>query len=362
MSQVYSFCVRGWPNTSHFLDKNLLPWTLTALNSKCLSTLRSQSGDPSSVSGLAIKATKHVVRPEISFLSSLDGHHVASPKLPNSSPLPPCKSTPHSTYLRQFHYSWHFQSDLSSIEQWQSESSPVLRHSTRIRKIRRPWSLDIEIEAHVKSWVNCAETAKDPTKTPLHQWDFPAKPWQWLYIDFAGAYRNKMWMLLIDAQSKYGQKYMQWIPPQQKLLSNSCSKSLLHMGFLTRLCQTMVPNSQQRNLSSSVGLVIFTTTAPYHPHSSGDIERFVQTFKQSVDKANPVSFSELQDCVLNFLACYRAAPHLVTDQNPSEMLKNRRMHTRLGLLHPANWMFRNLKNARSRHIIIMIFTLGKDTS
>ena len=79
-----------------------------------------------------------------------------------------------------------------------------------------------------------------------------------------------------------------------------------------------------------------TTTAPYHPHSSGDIERFVQTFKQSVDKANPVSFSELQDCVLNFLACYRAAPHSVTDQTPSEMLKNRRMHTRLGLLHPAN--------------------------
>ena len=79
-----------------------------------------------------------------------------------------------------------------------------------------------------------------------------------------------------------------------------------------------------------------TTTAPYHPHSSGNIERFVQTFKQSVDKANPVSFSELQDCVLNFLACYRAAPHLVTDQTPSEMLKNRRMHTRLGLLHPAN--------------------------
>ena len=49
-------------------------------------------------------------------------------------------------------------------------------------------SLDTDIESHVKSCVNCAETAKDPTKVPLHQWDFPAKPWQRLHIDFAGSY------------------------------------------------------------------------------------------------------------------------------------------------------------------------------
>ena len=45
-----------------------------------------------------------------------------------------------------------------------------------------------------------------------------------------------------------------------------------------------------------------TTTAPYHPRSNGEAERLVQTFKAAMDKANPKTSTELQDCVVNFLA------------------------------------------------------------
>jgi len=44
----------------------------------------------------------------------------------------------------------------------------------------------------------------------------------------------------------------------------------------------------------------------------------MQTFKCSIDKTNPSTASEFRDCVNNFLVCYRATPHLVTDQTPSE--------------------------------------------
>ena len=37
----------------------------------------------------------------------------------------------------------------------------------------------------------------------LHQWDIPAKPWQRLHIDFAGPYRGKIWMIVMDAYSKW---------------------------------------------------------------------------------------------------------------------------------------------------------------
>ena len=63
-----------------------------------------------------------------------------------------------------------------------------------------------------------------------------------------------------------------------------------------------------------------------------------------MDKANPVS-SELQDCVLNFLARYRASPHSVTYQTLSEMLNNRQMRTRLDLLHPCQL---NVQKAKER--------------
>ena len=39
-------------------------------------------------------------------------------------------------------------------------------------------SLDTNIESFVKSCINCTESAKEPIKVPLHQWDFPAKPWE----------------------------------------------------------------------------------------------------------------------------------------------------------------------------------------
>ena len=43
--------------------------------------------------------------------------------------------------------------------------------------------------------------------------------------------------------------------------------------------------------------------APYHPCSNGEAERLVQTSKAGMDKANPKTGTELQDCVVNFLAC-----------------------------------------------------------
>ena len=50
------------------------------------------------------------------------------------------------------------------------------------------------------------------------------------------------------------------------------------------------------------------TIAPYHPRSNGEAERLVETFKQSIDKANPKTASQLQDAVIEFLAKYRSTP------------------------------------------------------
>ena len=79
------------------------------------------------------------------------------------------------------------------------------------------------------------------------------------------------------------------------------------------------------------------TIAPYHPRSNGEAERLVETFKQSIDKANPKTAAQLQDAVvIEFLAKYpRSTPHTVTNSSPSELLNNRRLRTMLDLLHPC---------------------------
>ena len=129
-----------------------------------------------------------------------------------------------------------------------------------------------------------------------------------------------MWMLLIDAHSKWPEVHAMDSTTTEAVIKHLQQIFVTH-GFLTRLCQTMVPNLWQRNLSSSVCLMAFTTPQQIHITLAlmmrlNDLCRFLSRVW-----IKPTQY--LQDCVLNFLARYRATPHLVTDQTPSEMLNNR---------------------------------------
>jgi len=71
------------------------------------------------------------------------------------------------------------------------------------------------------------------------------------------------------------------------------------------------PNLCQKNLDSFVCSprgIQHNTIAPYHPRSNGEAERLVEIFKQSIDKANPKTASQLQDAVIDFLARYQSTP------------------------------------------------------
>ena len=78
---------------------------------------------------------------------------------------------------------------------------------TRMKSLARlhVWwpSITTDIEQTVQSCTNCAVMSRDPQKVPLHSWDFPRKPWQRLHLDYAVYFKGKMWLILIDAYSKW---------------------------------------------------------------------------------------------------------------------------------------------------------------
>ena len=44
---------------------------------------------------------------------------------------------------------------------------------------------------------------KTPAKSPLHPWEWPARPWQRAHIDFAGPFAGRSWLIIVDAYSKW---------------------------------------------------------------------------------------------------------------------------------------------------------------
>ena len=68
------------------------------------------------------------------------------------------------------------------------------------------WSqIDQQIEYMVKLCEQCQKHGKKMPKTFDHPWTRPTRPWQRVHDDFAGPFQGKMWLLLADTYSKWGE-------------------------------------------------------------------------------------------------------------------------------------------------------------
>ena len=49
---------------------------------------------------------------------------------------------------------------------------------------------------------------KAPAQVPLHPWEWPEHPWFKVHADYAGPFKGKMFLLLVDAHSKWLEVHM----------------------------------------------------------------------------------------------------------------------------------------------------------
>ncbi|CAB4017152.1 PREDICTED: LOW QUALITY PROTEIN: uncharacterized protein K02A2.6-like [Paramuricea clavata] len=75
------------------------------------------------------------------------------------------------------------------------------------------------------------------------------------------------------------------------------------------------------------------TTAPFHPATNGQAERFVQSSKHAM-KCEKQSASQLKTNMAKFLLAYRNTPHSTTGESPSVLFWGRPLRTRLDLVKP----------------------------
>jgi hypothetical protein len=152
-----------------------------------------------------------------------------------------------------------------------------------------------------------------------------------LHVDYAGPFMEKMFLLIIDAHSKWLDIHM----------TNSCNAETtvekLRMTFASQGLHEMVVSDNGPAFVSKEfeeflrkNGVRHVTSAPYHPSSNGLVERAVQTFKQAMKKQK----GSLQTRLSRFLFKYRITPHTTTGQAPMQLRWGTQLRSHLSLIQP----------------------------
>ena len=140
--------------------------------------------------------------------------------------------------------------------------------------------LDQDIQNLVKACKSCQSVKNAPPVAPLHPWVWPSRPWQRVHLDFAGPFQNHMFLIGVDAYSKW---------PEVRVMSTTTASATLDV-LREWFSQHGIPEllvTDNGSQFTSEAFVYFTKqngikhvrSAPYHPASNGLAERFVQSLK-----------------------------------------------------------------------------------
>ncbi|XP_059413408.1 uncharacterized protein K02A2.6-like [Carassius carassius] len=195
-------------------------------------------------------------------------------------------------------------------------------------------SIDSQIEEKSKTCLSCQKNQKSPCLSPLHPWPWPGAPWQRIHIDFAGPFEGRMFLVVVDAHSKW---------PEVHVMDSTTSSKTIQVlrGLFSRygIPETLVSDNGPQLTSDEFGSFLkangvkHVRSAPFHPATNGLAERFVQTFKRSLKAyKEPISLQQRLDA---FLLQYRNTPHSTTRETPAMLFLHRRLRTRLDLLKPS---------------------------
>ncbi|XP_035899336.1 uncharacterized protein K02A2.6-like [Anopheles stephensi] len=197
--------------------------------------------------------------------------------------------------------------------------------------------IDREIEEKVRRCQRCRAVAKSPALSKPIPWPEVAAPWQRVHVDFAGPLDGMYYLLVIDTFTK---------SPEIVATTTMTAKTTIRIlrEIFSRFGMPNVLVSDNGTQFTSTEFELFCTingiehlrTAPFHPQSNGQAERFVDTFKRALRKMEGEAGS-VQEAVDIFLMTYRSTPHklLERNQSPAELMLGRRLRTCMELLRPT---------------------------
>lgn len=233
---------------------------------------------------------------------------------------------------------------------------------TRMKGLARSYmwwpQMDAEIEGMVKTCATCQENRNSPPCAPLHPWEVPNLPWRRIHIDYAGPWLGRMFLIIVDAYSKWLDVY-----PLHKSTSTVTIQCLRQSCSQHGIPEMVVSDNGSCFTSAEFQEFMIRngikhiTTAPYHAASNGLAERAVQTFKSLMKKSTGDS---IETKLARALFSYRITPQSTTGKSPAELLCGRKLRSTLDLIHPdfksqlqekqMKQKFYHDRHAKKRHV------------
>ncbi|KHJ98584.1 integrase core domain protein [Oesophagostomum dentatum] len=176
-------------------------------------------------------------------------------------------------------------------------------------------NINRDIEETVRHCRSCQEATKMPVKTVLNSWAVETKPWERIHIDYARPLNGKMYLVVVDAYSKW--------PEISVMSSSSTAATLRKLRMLFARYgnpRVIVPDNgpqftatefQQFRTKQGIEHV---RSPPFHPQSNGQTERFVDILKRTLQKIKKRGTTEK---LAEFLQCYRRTPGTSVPGSPS---------------------------------------------
>ena len=192
--------------------------------------------------------------------------------------------------------------------------------------------LDSDIEALAQQCQSCQESRKSPPESPLTPWEFPQTPWHRIHIDHAGPFLDKLFLVIVDAYSKWLE-----VIPVSSTSSQVTIDKLRQVFAIHGLPHVLVSDNATSFTSAEFNDFIqhngikHIRSAPFHPSTNGLAERAIQTVKRALAKE---SGGSLKTRLATFLLQYRTTPHVTTGVTPAELLMGRRLSVPFDLLYP----------------------------
>jgi hypothetical protein len=83
-------------------------------------------------------------------------------------------------------------------------SHPGMVKMKSLARIHIWWpGIDKDIERMVRECESCQSVRNNPSATLLHPWSWPDGPWKRIHVDYAGPFQGSMFMVIVDAHSKW---------------------------------------------------------------------------------------------------------------------------------------------------------------